>query len=157
MSDQEKQKSSDFFFDFPAFVNYGQHSKDIMAQYREITHESWSPFLGRRFVDLFLFCMAYAYSRGIEPENPKGAGNGIPKSVFTDEKMFDYMKFVAISSTNSLETGADAKKTVRICEGYAFAGFKKLYQRLQTLNSEKLKPDKKIKILIDESQNETKE
>jgi len=55
-----------------------------------------------------------------------------------------------------LETGADAKKTVRICEGYAYAGFKKVYQRLQTLNSEKLTPEKKIKVLIDESQNKSK-
>jgi hypothetical protein len=155
MSDQEKQKPLDFFFDFPAFVNYGQHSKDIMAQYRELTTESWSPFVGYRFVDIFLFCMAYAYVRGIEPESPKSASNGIPGSVF-DQKMFDYMRFVAISNTEELETGADAKKTVRICEGYAHAGFKKVYQRLQTLNLEKLTTEKKIKVLIDESQNKSK-
>ena len=155
MSDQEKQKSLDFYFDFPAFVNYGQHSKDIMAQYRELTTESWSPFVGHRFVDVFLFCMAYAYVRGIEPESPKSASNGIQKHVF-DQKMFDYMRFVSISNTGELETGADAKKTVRICEGYAHAGFKKVYQRLQTLNLEKLTPEKKIKVLIDESQNKSK-
>ena len=155
MSDQEKQKPLDFFFDFPAFVNYGQHSKDIMAQYRELTTESWSPFVGYRFVDVFLFCMAYAYVRGIEPESPKSASNGIPGNVF-DQKMFDYMRFVAISNTEELETGADAKKTVRICEGYAHAGFKKVYQRIQTLNLEKLTSEKKIKVLIDESQNKSK-
>ena len=155
MSDQEKQKPLDFYFDFPAFVNYGQHSKDIMAQYRELTTESWSPFVGYRFVDIFIFCMAYAYVRGIEPESPKSASNGIPGNVF-DQKMFDYMRFVSISQTGELETGADAKKTVRICEGYAYAGFKKVYQRLQTLNSEKLTPEKKIKVLIDESQNKSK-
>ena len=65
-----------------------------------------------------------------------GLGSGKTCSAIgVTEEMRDYMKFVAISKKKDLEVATQANETVKICEGYAYAAFPEVYDRIANCDS----------------------
>ena len=63
--------------------------------------------------------------------------------------MRDYMKFVAIADAKDLEVATDAKEVVRICEGYAYAAFLEVYDKIKNRRST-VQPEAILEKLIQE-------
>ena len=125
---------SDFDIKFP-WIRYGVGNKkdEIKDKMMELTTAVWSPFNGQDYAKVFIFCMAYGFAKGKKPENPPGSGS-MPGSAF-DADMRNFMKFVAISEKKDLEVATKAKETVKICEGYAYAAFPEVYDRIANCDS----------------------
>ena len=124
---------SNFDIDFPPWINYGNANKEVSAQMDDLTYREWSPFNGQKFANVFIFCMAYGFAKGKKPEKPPGSGS-MPGSAF-DAEMRDVMKIVAISEKKDLEVAIQAKETVKICEGYAYAAFPEVYDKIANCDS----------------------
>ena len=124
---------SNFDIDFPAWIKYGKDNKDVSDHMDELTTREWSPFNGQKMANVFIFCMAYGFAKGIKPEKPPGSGS-LPGSAF-DVEMRDLMKIVAISETKKLDIATQANETVKICEGYAYAAFPKVYDKIKSFDS----------------------
>ena len=142
---------SDFDIKFGPWINYGNSNKedDIKGKMTELVNEIWSPFNGQDRAKVFIFSMAYGFAKGMEPVKPPQAGSGsMPASAF-DKEMRDYMKFVAITDAKDLEVATDAKEVVRICEGYAYAGFLQVYDKIKNRSST-IQPEAILEKIIQE-------
>ena len=136
---------SNFDIDFPPWINYGNANKEVSDQMDNLTSREWSPFNGQKFANVFIFCMAYGFAKGKKPEKPPGGGS-MPGSAF-DAEMRDVMKIVAISEKKDLEVAIQAKETVKICEGYAYAAFPEVYDKIANCDSS-IPPQTRIETLI---------
>ena len=143
---------SDFDIKFP-WIRYGVGNKkdEIKDKMMELTTAVWSPFNGEDMAKVFIFCMAYGFAKGKKPEKPPGSGS-MPGSAF-DAEMRDYMKFVAISEKKDLEAGTNANETVKICEGYAYAAFPEVYDKITNSDSS-VPAQTRIEKLIQETSTE---
>ncbi len=140
---------SNFDIDFPPWINYGNANKEVSAQMDDLTSRGWSPFNGQKFANVFIFCMAYGFAKGKKPEKPPGSGS-MPGSAF-DAEMRDVMKIVAISEKKDLEVAIQAKETVKICEGYAYAAFPEVNDKIANCDSS-IPAQTRIETLIQEIQ-----
>jgi len=138
---------SNFDIDFPQWVNYGNSNKEIASQMEELITKQWSPFNGQKMANVFIFCMAYGFAKGKKPEKPPGSGS-MPGSAF-DSEMRNHMKCVSICEKKDLEVAINANETVKICEGYAYAGFPEVYDKIANCDS-KILPQTRIETLIKE-------
>ena len=124
---------SDFDIKFGPWLNYGK--KDIGSKMNDLITESWSPFNGCDTAQVFIYCMAHAFARGKSPQKPPTDGSGsMPASSFKRD-MRDFMKSLAIAHEGRLDVIADPKRVVEIGEGYAFAGFEEIYDKIKNRNS----------------------
>lgn len=125
---------SDFDIKFGPWLNYDKTKYG--EQMNELISESWSPFNGCDIAQVFIYCMAHAYARGKSPGKPSSSGGGsMPASAFKRD-MRDFMKALAVAHDGKLDVIADPKRVVEIGEGYAFAGFPEIYDRIKNRNSD---------------------
>ena len=138
---------SNFDIDFGPWISYGKDNKgdDVQYKMQQLTTENWSPFNGHDMAKVFIFCMAYGYAKGRKPVKPPGGGS-MPASAF-DQEMRNYMKFVAIANKKDLEVAANANEVVKICEGYAYAAFLEVYDRIATRDTS-ITPETILETLI---------
>lgn len=142
---------SDFDIKFGPWINYGNSNKqdEIKEKMNNLVTAVWSPFNGQDRSQVFIFCMSYGFGKGMEPIKPPPAGSGsMPASAF-DKEMRDLMKFVAIANNKNFEVATDAKEVVRICEGFAYAAFLHVYDKITNRNS-KIQPEEILEKLIQE-------
>ena len=128
--------SSDFDINFGPWINYGKGDKtnQIGDKMEELVSMSWSPFNGCDYAQVFIFCMAYAVAKGFKPNKPPGSGGSMPASAFKSE-MRNFMKAVAITHENDLDIITKPNEVVKICEGYAYAGFLEVYDTIKNRDS----------------------
>ena len=138
---------SNFDIDFPQWVSYGNANKEVSAQMDDLTTREWSPFNGQKMANVFIFCMAYGFAKGMKPKKPSGNGS-MPGSAF-DKEMREKMKFVAIAEKKDLEIATKANETVKICEGYAYAALPEVYDKIANCDSS-IPPETRIEKLIQE-------
>ncbi len=113
-------------------VNYGENNKE---KYNELTISEWSPFFNHNFWEIFIFSMAYAFSKNLTPLEPTGKGT-------LNAKMFSpsvrhLMRSLAIKDSQNISIIKDSNKVVKICEKYANAGFQEIYAKIKNRPSEK--------------------
>ena len=139
---------SDFDIKFP-WIRYGVGNKkdEIKDKMMELTTAVWSPFNGEDMAKVFIFCMAYGFAKGMTPEKPQGS-KSLPNTAF-DGEMRNYMKFVAIAAKKDFEVGTNALEVVKICEGYAYAAFLDVYNKIKNRNSS-IRPEAILEKLIKE-------
>ena len=123
---------SDFDINFPQWINYGNGDTEnkIGDKMEDLVEANWSPFNGCDRAQVFIFCMAYAVAKNRIPQKPPGSSASMPGSAFKRD-MRDFMKVVAIEHTGKLETITDPKEVVRIAEGFAYASFLEVYDKIQ--------------------------
>lgn len=140
---------SNFDIDFGPWINYGNANKtdEIGLKMLELTTREWSPFNGQDMAKVFIFCMAYGFSKKRIPVSPPGSGS-MPASAF-DQEMRNCMKFVAVASKKDLDVITNAKEVVKICEGYAYAAFLDVYYKIKNRNSS-IQPQVVLESLIQE-------
>ena len=140
---------SDFDIKFP-WIRYGKDNKkdEIKDKMMELTTAVWSLFNGEDMAKVFIFCMAYGFAKGMTPEKPPGSAS-MPNTAF-DGEMRNYMKFVAIAAKKDFEVGTNALEVVKICEGYAYAAFLDVYNKIKNRNSS-IRPEAILEKLIKES------
>jgi len=140
---------SDFDIKFGPWINYGNSNKEdeIKDKMTELTTAIWSPFNGQDMAKVFIFSMSYGFAKGMEPIKPPGNGS-MPASAF-DKEMRDYMKFVAIANKEDFEIATNANEVVKICEGFAYAAFLDVYDKIKNRNS-KIEPHVILEKLIQE-------
>lgn len=137
-------------------VNYGEDNKQRM---KDLTVWDFSPFFGCDYWEIFIFCMSYAYAKGISrPENIPGAGT-MPSRAFLGPAR-DLMRALAIDYTNKnrkkgditnpLDIIKNPKEYVKICERFAFAGFEEIYTIIQNIDGQKTKSEDVLMNLIKE-------
>ena len=102
---------------------------------------------------VFIFCMAYGFAKGRKPVKPPGGGS-MPASAF-DQEMRNYMKFVAIANKKNLDVITNANEVVKICEGYAYAAFLEVYDKISSRDSS-IPPETILETLVQEFQNTSK-
>ena len=126
---------SNFDIDFGPWLSYGKDNEvdEIKYKMTQLTTQEWSPFNGHDMAKVFIFCMAYGFAKGREPIKPPGSGS-MPASAF-DQEMRNYMKFVAIANKKELDVITNANEVVKICEGYAYAAFLEVYDRISSRDS----------------------
>jgi len=124
---------SDFDIKFGPWLNYGKGK--IGKEMDELVTESWSPFNGYNIAQVFIYCMSYAFAKGKNPEKPPPGSGSMPASAF-DHDMRDFMKALAVAHTKDLDVVTDPKKVVAIGEGYAFAGFQDVYDKIKNRKSD---------------------
>jgi hypothetical protein len=112
-------------------INYGKKNKDL---YDELTQAEYSPFFGCNYWEIFIFCMTYAYAKGLTPKEVPGTGS-LPARVFQTETR-DVMRALAIDYTGSLDIIKNSREYVKICEQFAYAGFDEIYKRITDKASE---------------------
>ena len=125
---------SDFDINFGPWLNYGKGDKEnkIGEKMIELTSMSWSPFNGCEYAQVFIFCMAYAFAKGRKPNSPPSKGGGsMPASAFKKD-MRDFMKVVAVTHKKDLDVITKPNEVVKICEGYAYASFLEVYNKIKT-------------------------
>ena len=146
---------SNFDIDFGPWLSYGKDNKDDEIHYKmqQLTTQEWSPFNGHDMAKVFIFCMAYGFAKGREPVKPPGGGS-MPASAF-DQEMRNYMKFVAIANKKNLDVITNANEVVKICEGYAYAAFLEVYDRISSRDSS-IPPETILETLIQEFQDTPK-
>ena len=140
---------SNFDIDFGPWINYGNANKtdEIGFKMQQLTTQEWSPFNGHDMAKVFIFCMAYGFAKKREPVSPAGSGS-MPASSF-DQEMRNYMKFVAVASKKDLDVITNANEVVKICEGYAYAAFLDVYNKLESRDSS-IPPETILESLIQE-------
>ena len=140
---------TNFDIEFTPWIKYGNANKSdqINNKMQELTTEEWSPFNGHDMAKVFIFCMAYAYAKKRKPISPPGSGS-MPASAF-DQEMRNYMKFVAVASKKNLDVITNAKEVVKICEGYAYAGFLEIYDKIKNRDSN-ISPEAILELIIQE-------
>jgi len=141
---------SNFDIDFGPWLSYGKDNKDDEIHYKmqQLTTQEWSPFNGHDMAKVFIFCMAYGFAKGMTPEKPPGSAS-MPNTAF-DGEMRNYMKFVAIAAKKDFEVGTNALEVVKICEGYAYAAFLDVYNKIKNRKSS-IRPEAILEKLIKES------
>ena len=140
---------SDFDIKFGPWLGYGK--KEIGDKMTELVSESWSPFNGCDIAQVFIYCMAYAFAKGRSPNKPPGGSNSIPASAFKRD-MRDFMKALSITHDGNLNVMADPKRVVKIGEGFAFAGFEEVYDRIKNRRSE-ITPEQILEQILREIDN----
>lgn len=140
---------SNFDIDFGPWINYGNANKadEIGFKMQQLTTQEWSPFNGHDMAKVFIFCMAYGFAKKSKPVSPPGNGS-MPASAF-DEEMRNYMKFVAVARKENLDVITNANEVVKICEGYAYACFVEVYNKLANRDSS-ISPETILESLIQE-------
>ena len=140
---------TNFDIEFGPWINYGNANKqdEIGTKMLNLVNQEWSPFNGQDMAAVFIFCMAYGFAKKRNPVSPPGTGS-MPANAF-DQEMRNYMKFVAIADTKNLDVILDAKKVVKICEGYAYSAFLEIYDRLEKRDSS-IPPESILETLIQE-------
>ena len=147
---------SDFDIEFGPWLNYGKGDKEnkIGDKMEELASEPWSPFNGCDYAQVFIYCMSYAFAKGIKPLSPPGSGGSMPASAFKRD-MRDFMKVVAISHTKDLNVITNPKEVVKICEGFAYASFLEVYNKIRKLsvklNSSELQLDTFLQEIVSEN------
>ena len=123
---------SDFDIEFGPWINYGKSDtkNNIGDKMTELKTSTWSPFNGCDSAQIFIFCMSYAFAKGRLPKYPPGSGGSMPASAFKGD-MRNFMKTVAIAYTKDLEVITKPNDVVKICEGYAYASFLEIYDRIK--------------------------
>lgn len=141
---------SNFDIDFGPWINYGNANKEdeVGFKMQQLTTQEWSPFNGHDMAKVFIFCMAFGFAKHKKPISPPGSGS-MPASAF-DQEMRNYMKFVAIASKNDLEVILNANEVVKICEGYAYASFLEVYDKIANRDSS-ISPATILETLIQET------
>ncbi len=127
---------SDFDINFTPWINYGRGDEEnkIGEKMDELLNQSWSPFNGCTAAQVFVFCMSYAVAKGRNLVKPPGSKGSMPASAFNAD-MRDLMKAVAIVHAKELEIITKPKEVVRIAEGYSYASFNEVYEKIVKINS----------------------
>lgn len=136
-------------------VNYGEDNKQRI---KDLTVWEFSPFFGCDYWEIFIFCMSYAYAKGIMADKVPGVGTLPAKAFLTPPR--DLMRALAIDYTNKnrkkndeinpLDIIKNPKEYVKICERYAYAGFEEIYRIIQNMDGQKTKPEDALMDLIKE-------
>lgn len=147
---------SNFDIDFGPWINYGNANQtdQIGFKMQQLTTQEWSPFNGHDMAKVFIFCMSYAFAKKRELQKPPGSGS-MPASAF-DQEMRNLMKFVAIDKKKDLDIITNAKEVVKICEGYAYAGFLEVYDKIANRDSS-ISPETILESLIQKVSSSTDE
>ena len=95
----------------------------------------WSPFFNHAIWELFIFCMSYAYAKQLEPKEPTGKGT-LNAKVFQPPTRY-LMRALSIDHTKDISVIKNSNKVVKICESFANAGIKEVYQKFKNKPSDK--------------------
>ena len=133
----KESSQADIEIEFPS-VNFGgtgtsQESKKAKQVMFDLTHESWSPFNGCQFWQVFIFCCTYGFAHEKIRKNPPGQGS-LPPSAFKTETR-DIMRAISIAETGKLQIikkASGKEGYVRICEEYAYSSLHEVYNRIKT-------------------------
>ena len=115
-------------------------------RYKELCESAWSPFLGYRYWNVFIFSMSYAFAKKLVPKPVSGDQN-MPADVFGTHTR-NLMRALAIEHTDDLKIIKKSEEYVKICEEYANAGFQELYQIISDNDMDKVKPEDLLLNLI---------
>ena len=107
-------------------VNYGDNNKDA---YNDLINSQWSPFFEHTYWEVFIFCMAYAYAKKLNPSVPTGKPTLNAKMFLPPTRHL--MRSLAIAYYKDISIIKNSKKVVSICEQYANAGIKDVYFRFK--------------------------
>ena len=116
------------------------------SRYKELVEVAWSPFVGYRYWNVFIFSMAYAFAKKLKPKPVSGEQN-MPPGVF-DAQTRNIMRALAIEATGDLNIIKKSEEYVKICEGYANVGFQEIYQIISDNDIDKVKPEDLLLNLI---------
>ena len=116
------------------------------SRYKELVDSAWSPFVGYRYRNVFIFSMSYAFAKKLVPKAVSGEQN-MPASVF-DSHTRNIMRALAIEHTGDLNIIKNSESYVKICEEYANAGFQEIYQIISDNDIDKVKPEDLLLNLI---------
>jgi hypothetical protein len=116
------------------------------SRYKELVDSAWSPFVGYRYWNVFIFSMSYAFAKKLVPKPVSGEQN-MPASVF-DSHTRNMMRALAIEHTGDLHIIKNSESYVKICEEYANAGFQELYKIISDNDIDKVKPEDLLLNLI---------
>ena len=113
-------------------VNYGKKNVDRI---HELTIADWSPFFDHGYWEIFIFCMSYAYVKGLKPEKVPGTAT-MPADAFKTETRH-LMRALAIDYKNDISVIKNSRDYVTICEQFAYVGFDEVYNMIKNRPSEK--------------------
>ena len=116
------------------------------SRYKELVESAWSPFVGYRYWNVFIFSMSYAFVKKLEPKPVSGERN-MPADVFTAHTR-NLMRALAIEHEGDLNIIKKSEEYVKICEEYANAGFQELYQIIKTNDIDTVKAEDLLLNLI---------
>ena len=136
---------SDLEIQFPN-VNYGIENKEKM---QELTTSEWSPFFGKDYWEVFIFCMSYAYSTKMGRKKPNGTGT-MPPQAFRQE-IRHVMRCLAIAE-EGISVIKNPRDYVKVCEEYAAAGFGEVYKIIRETDTEKIPVESILFNIISEQQ-----
>ena len=137
---------SDLEIQFPD-VNYGMENKEKIL---ELTTSDWSPFFGKDYWEVFIFCMSYAFATKMSPKQPKGTGT-MPARVFRQETRH-LMRCLAIADGGDISVIKNPRNYVKVCEGYAAVGFEEIYKIIKETDTEKIPVESILFNLIQDEQ-----
>ena len=136
---------SDLEIQFPN-VNYGIENKEKI---QELTTSEWSPFFGKDYWEVFIFCMGYAYSTKMSRKKPNGTGT-MPPQAFRQETRH-LMRCLAIAE-EGISVIKNPRDYVKVCEEYAAAGFGEVYKIIRETDTEKIPVESILFNIIAEQQ-----
>lgn len=116
------------------------------SRYKELVESAWSPFVGYRYWNVFIFSMSYAFAKKLEPKPVSGERN-MPADVFLAHTR-NLMRALAIEHEGDLNIIKKSEEYVKICEEYANAGFQEVYRIIKTNDIDKIKPEDLLLNLI---------
>ena len=127
---------SNFDIEFGPWINYGKSDKEnkIGDKMEDLVSMPWSPFNGCDYAQVFIFCMSYAFAKNRKPIDPPGGSKTMPASAFKRD-MRDFMKAVAIAYKKDLDVITRPNEVVKICEGFAYASFLEVYNKIKNRDS----------------------
>ena len=114
--------------EWPQNLSYDKGDKDIDDFYDSINgaiRDEGSIFHGKRQIDIFLLAMAIGKTANnrIKLKSPS---NSIRRDALTERETWQMCSIVLSEKDAGLETLADSKNLVKICEEYANGGMKSL-------------------------------
>ena len=143
----DDRSAADIDIEFP-LVNFGggkggdQNAKQAMF---DLTHEIYSPFNGCDNWQVFIFCCTYGFGKKKIRKPVPGKGT-LPTTAFRGNTR-DVMRAIAIAETKDLRvikkaTGKDGY--VRICEEYAYSALTEVYNRIKSMDDDKVKSGEEV-------------
>ena len=143
----DDRSAADIDIEFP-LVNFGggaggdQNAKQAMF---DLTHEIYSPFNGCDNWQVFIFCCTYGFGKKKIRKPVPGKGT-LPTTAFRGNTR-DVMRAIAIAETKDLRiikkaSGKDGY--VRICEEYAYSALIEVYNRIKSMDDDKVKSGEEV-------------
>ena len=113
-------------------ISYNKNDQDL---YTELVLEEWSPFKEHTRAEVFIFAMAYAFNKKLEPLDLESSKLELPGNAF-DDNMRNLMRSLAISVKKDVNIIKDNHAVLDICEMYANTALKKIYKTIKEKNPE---------------------